>query len=170
MEEDIIVNRVAQSKLITLDVDALLPRSEVVHIDILDFSDGGLLREKVFREKVKNYAWENHRSKWVNLWCSEDMIIPLWAYMILSAQVSSVGAGLVCAAPDKAESEIIKAQIHQLDFSEFKDKPVVLKGCNRPDVGEEAYALLAAKLTPVVRSLMFGEACSSVPVYKKAKK
>ena len=165
-----IVNRVAQSKLVTLDIDDLLPRCTVVTLDLMQFMDEGILREKAFRAHVKTFDWTQYQKKWVNVWCSEDAIIPLWAYMIVGAQLSLCAIGTVSTLPENASTAVILKQIEHLDFTAYAGKPIVLKGCNRPDVGPEAYLVLAEKLSQVAGSLMFGEACSTVPVFKPAKK
>ena len=167
---DEIVNRVAQSKLITLDIDDILPVPEIVNLDLLSFSDGGLLREKHFREQVKAHDWSSYANKWVNVYLSDDAIVPLWAYMIIASEISATALGVVQTDPDKAGAAVILKQIERLDLSAVVDKPTVVKGCNRPDVGPDAYMALTERLTPIVKTLMFGEACSTVPVYKPKRK
>jgi hypothetical protein len=169
-EESPIINRVAQSRLETLDINDLLPHSAVVSLDLMQFMNDGILREKAFREQVKNFDWAQYQNKWVNVWCSEDVIIPLWTYMIVGAELSRYALGTVSTTPEQASSAVILRQIDHLDFTVYAGKPIVLKGCNRPDVGPEAYIALSEKLSKVAGNLMFGEACSTVPVFKPGKK
>lgn len=167
---DEIINRVTDSKLITIDIDDILPRQNVVNLDLLTFSDAGLLREKHFREQVKNHDWNQYIGSWVNVYLSEDAIVPLWAYMVIAAHLSETAVSVVQTLPEYAAAAVIHKQIERLDLSNVAGKPTVVKGCNRPDVGPDAYMALTERLTPIVKTLMFGEACSTVPVYKPKKK
>jgi hypothetical protein len=167
--ENEIVNRVAQSKLITLDIDELLPLIPIVHLDILSFSEGGLLREKVFREQIKNHDWSQYRGKIVNVYCGDEAIVPLWAYMIVGAELGGNAELVISCEKNEAARISVLQRIEQMDLDHLTDNPIVLKGCNRPDIGPEAYVILAHKIQGIASSLLFGEACSSVPVYKKKK-
>ncbi len=169
MSEEII-NRVAQSKLITLDINDILPKQDVVNLDLIAFTDNSLLREKIFRERIADHDWTMYTNKWVNVYLSDDAIVPLWAYMIMAAHLSRVALGVVQTDPNNAATAVIHKQIERLDLSTVENKPTVVKGCDRPDVGPDAYVALTERLTPIVKTLMFGEACSTVPVFKPRKK
>jgi hypothetical protein len=164
-----IINRVANSKLVVLDIDELLPRQSIIQLDILQFSEGGLLREKAFREAIDQHDWTQYAGKMVNVFCGDDAIVPLWAFMIVGARLGEHTQWVISTQPEQAEKEALNLRIAKLDFQNLQDKPVVLKGCNRPDVGPDAYVILAQRIRNFAGSLLFGEACSSVPVYKKSK-
>lgn len=164
-----IVNRVAQSGLITLDLADYFPHpEEIVAIDLKDFLFKGLiLRETEFRETVKNTNWEQYRDRYVAIHCSADAIVPMWAYMILSANLAPYAKDVACSPPDHAAEIFLYRNIAQLKADDYTDKRVIVKGCGDRQVPEAAFVQIAHQLTKVVRSLMYGEACSSVPVYKK---
>lgn len=166
-----IVNRVAQSGLITLDlVDYFPTPEEIVAIDLKDFLFKELiLREAEFREVVKNTDWKKYEGKYVVLCCSTNSIIPMWAYMVLSAQVSVYAKDVACSSVEHAPEIFLYRNMAKLNMDDFKDKRVIVKGCGDRKIPEAAFVQMAEQLSKVVRSLIYGEACSSVPVYKKAK-
>lgn len=165
-----IVNRVANSKLITFNLEDYYPDGERVLFDIKDWLlEGFVLKESLFREKAKEYDWSKFQGKFVALTCSSDAIVPAWAYMLLTTYLQPRAKKVITGDLETLETLIYKEVIDQLDVSELKDKPVIIKGCSRKPVPANAYLLLVDKLQPVVKSLMYGEACSSVPLYKKKK-
>ncbi len=165
-----IVNRVAQSKLVTFNLEDYYPEGRRVSFDISDWlQDGFVLREKEFRQHAKDFNWEELRGAFVALNCSTDAIVPAWAYMLVSTYLEGVARKTVIGDLEMLETVLYSEIIDKLDVSKLKDQPVIIKGCSRKPVPNNAYILLATKLQPVVKSLMYGEACSSVPLYKKPK-
>ncbi len=164
-----IVNRVAQSGLITLDLEEYFPKpEEIVSIDLKDFLFKGLiLREAEFREAVKQTDWKKFQDKYVVLYCSADAVIPMWAYMVLSAQLAPVAEDVACSSPEHAAKIFLYRNMAKLNMEEFKNARVIVKGCGDRKIPEAAFVQMAEQLSKVVRSLMYGEACSSVPVFKK---
>ena len=165
-----IVNRVAQSKLVTFNLEDYYPEGRRVSFDISDWlQDGFVLREKEFRQQAKDYNWQELQGAYVALTCSTDAIVPAWAYMLVSTYLDNVAKKTVIGDLEMLETVLYSEIIDKLDVSELKDQPVIVKGCSRKPVPKNAYVLLVNKLQPVVKSLMYGEACSSVPLYKKPK-
>jgi|TARA_R110002051_G_scaffold3395_1_gene18348 hypothetical protein len=168
---DEIVNRVASSKLITFNLEDLYPSGERKVLDISQWlEEGFLLRESRFRESANNHNWEQYRDCYVALQCSTDAIIPAWAKMLLATKLQGIAKKTVSGSLDLLETVLYTEAISNVDVTPFDNAPVIVKGCSNKPVPENAYLLLIEKLQPVVRSLMFGEACSSVPLYKKLKK
>jgi len=165
-----IVNRVAQSGLITLDLEDYFPKpEEVIAVDLKDFLFKELiLREAEFRETVKNTDWKKYEGKYVVLYCSSNAIIPMWAYMVLSAQLSVYAKDVACSSVEHAPEIFLYRNLAKLNPEDFKNQRVIVKGCGDRKVPEAAFVQIAEQLSKVVRSLMYGEACSSVPVFKKA--
>lgn len=168
MEE--IVNRVANSKLITFDLEDLYASGERKTVDISQWlEEGFLLREKSFRESVSNHNWAQYQDAYVALYCSTDAIIPAWAYMLVATQLQGIAKKTVTGTLETLETILYTEAISGLDCSPYEDRPVIVKGCTNKPVPENAYLLLIEKLQPITKSLMFGEACSSVPLFKKRK-
>lgn len=165
-----IINRVASSKLITFNLEDHYPEGERVLFDVKDWLlDGFVLREKDFREQVKAHDWSKYEGQYVALTCSSDAIIPAWAFMLLATYLQPYAKKIITGNLETLESILYAEIIEKLDLSELKDKPVIVKGCSHKPVPKNAYLLLIEKLQPIVKSLMYGEACSSVPLYKKPK-
>lgn len=165
-----IVNRVANSKLITFDLEDIYPSGERVQLDIKDWlHEGFILREKEFREHIKNHPWEDYSGKYVALICSSEAIVPAWAFMLVSAYLQPFAKKTVMGSLETLETVIYTEILSDLDVSPYENRPVIVKGCSRLPVPQNAYLLLIEKLQPVVKSLLFGEACSSVPLFKKGK-
>lgn len=164
-----LVNKVAQKALITLNLEDYLPKEEeIVAIDLKEYLFKGLiLREADFRETVKTTNWETYRDKYVALYCSTDAIIPMWAYMVLTAELSNYAKDVTVTIPAKAAESFLVKNIAALDTEQFKEQRVVVKGCGDRPVSEAAYVQITAKLAPVARVIMYGEPCSTVPVFKK---
>ena len=162
-----IINRVASSGIITLKLEEMLP-NEVISIDIKErlFMEM-ILKEKDFRLWVKEHDWEQYEGKAVGVFCSTDAIIPTWAYMILASKLAP-HAEYVCFG---REEDVIKSyfqeKISAIDVNEYQDKRIVIKGCSDEPVPNFAYVELTKRLISVAKSVMFGEPCSTVPVYKK---
>lgn len=169
MQEEII-NRVANSKLKTFDLEEIYPEGERVLFDIKDWLFQELiLKEKDFRESVKNHDWSQYKNCFVAITCSVDAIIPSWAYMLVASEVMPFASKVVVGDLELLETTIYQELIGFLDLSDFIDAPVIIKGCADKPIPESAYTFLIEKLQPVARSIMFGEACSTVPLYKKKK-
>ncbi len=165
---DEIVNRVANSKLITVDLEDFYPEGNRVLFDIKDWLFEGLvLREKDFREKVKNFDWSQYQKSYVALTCSSDAIIPTWAYILLTVNLEPFVEKSIIGDLEGLETSIYQDVIYQLDFSHVKDKSIIIKGCSNKPVPVNAYTMLISKLKPIAHSIMYGEACSSVPLYKR---
>ncbi len=163
-----IINRVTSSKLITLDLEDYYPEGKRVLFDIASWLFEGLvLREKDFRASVKAHDWSQYKDTFVALSCSTDAIIPDWSYMLLSIQLEPYTKKVVLGNLETLETSLYQDIIHNIDISNFKDKPVIIKGCSKKPVPSSAYIMITHKLKPHAKSIMFGEACSSVPLYKR---
>ena len=165
---DEIINRVANSKLVTIDLEDYYPEGKRILFDIKEWLFEGLvLREKDFREKIKNFNWSQYQKCYVALTCSTDAIIPAWAYMLLVVNMEPFVEKVIIGSLEALETSIYQDIINQLDTSEFKDNPVIIKGCSNKPVPVNAYTMLINKLKPTAKSVMYGEACSSVPLFKR---
>ena len=165
-----IVNRVANSKLITINLEDYYPEGERVLFDVKDWLlQGFVLRESEFREQAKNHDWSQYEGKFIALTCSSDAIIPAWAFMLLATYLQPFAKKVITGDLETLETVLYTEVISKMDVSNLQDKPVIVKGCAHKPVPKNAYLLLIEKLQPVVKSLMYGEACSSVPLYKKPK-
>ena len=165
---DDIINRVASSKLVVFDLEDYYPKGERVLFDIKDWLyEGFVLREKDFRALVKEHNWEQYQDTFVALTCTTDAIVPDWAYMLLSINLQPYAKKTVLGNLDVLETSLYQEIIYNLDTTPFKDKPVIIKGCSKKPVPSSAYIMISNTLKPVAKSIMFGEACSSVPLYKR---
>jgi len=168
--KDQIINKVAASSLITFDLEQYYRSGDRVLFDIKDYLFQGLiLREKDFRDFIKGHDWEQYRNKFVAIHCSVDAIVPTWAYMLLAIALQPYASQVAFGSLEELEIAIFKESFSKLDWSEFKDAKVVLKGCSKVSVPVAVYVEVTNKLKPYVSSLMFGEPCSTVPLFKKAK-
>ena len=165
---DDIVNRVANSQLITFDLEDYYPKGERILLDISNWLyEGIVLREKEFRAHVKNHNWSQYHDKYVAINCSTDAIIPAWAYMLISVELQPFSKLTVVGDLETLETVVYQDIIDRLDVSDLKDKPIIIKGCSKKPVPLNAYNMISSKLKPVVKSIMFGEACSNVPLFKR---
>jgi len=163
-----IINRVANSKLVTFDLEDYYPKGERVLFDIKDWLlEGLILREADFRERALAHDWSQYKDKYVALTCSTEAIIPAWAYMLLAIYLQAFAKKVVTGDLEIMETVLYTEIIHNMDVADLKDKLVIIKGCSNKPVPKNAYLLIIEKLQPVVKSLMYGEACSSVPLYKR---
>lgn len=171
MSEEII-NKVKSSSLITLDLEEILDKTTPrISIDLKEHLFQGLvLREKDFRTFIKEEDWSRYSGAFVNIYCSEDAIIPNWAYMLLASKLSPFSKITVFGDRNELEKEILRNNIRQIDVSEYENAKVVIKGCSDLSHPEFAFTEITQQLTPYVSSLMYGEPCSTVPIYKGAKK
>jgi hypothetical protein len=170
MEKEII-NRVERSGLIVIDLEEYKPDLEIAEFDIADYLwKRIILKEKEFRNALNNINWSMYTQKTVAIFCSVDAIIPMWAYMLISIKLSENGIKHGFGRPnDILKYEFLK-KIESLDINQFKEAKVVIKGCSKKTIGEEVYIKLVERLYNVVDSIMFGEPCSTVPIWKKTKK
>ncbi|MBT0606970.1 DUF2480 family protein [Aequorivita echinoideorum] len=167
MSEEII-NRVANSKLITFDLESYYPNGERVAFDISGWlMEGIVLRESDFREKANAHNWEQYQNKYVALHCSTDAIVPGWAYMLLSLHLSPYAKKISVGTLEEMESILFAEILQKIDFSQYEGKPIIIKGCSHKPVPNNAYVMAAQKLQPFAKSIMYGEACSSVPLFKR---
>ncbi|WP_242203848.1 DUF2480 family protein [Aestuariivivens insulae] len=166
--KDEIVNRVANSKLVTLDLEDYYPKGNRILFDIKDWLlEGLVLREKDFRTQALDHDWSQYQDAYVALTCSSDAIIPGWAYMLLGIYLEPIAKKVIVGDLEGLETVIYQDIITHLDTSEFEDKPIIIKGCSNKPVPQNAYIMLANKLKPIAKSIMYGEACSSVPLFKR---
>ncbi|HEV7380008.1 MAG TPA: DUF2480 family protein [Dyadobacter sp.] len=170
METEEIVNRVATSGIISLDLEELYHPGERVLYDIKDnLWQGMILKEKDFRDFLKSHDWASYAGKNVAVICSEDAIVPTWAYMLLAVHLEQYAHEIVFGDTEVLEAKLFSDAIAKIDAEEYRGKRVVVKGCSKYPVPISAYMEITALLKPVVQSLMFGEPCSTVPLYKKPK-
>ena len=163
-----IINRVAKSKLITLNLEDFYPNGERVALDIKSWLFQGLiLKEKKFRETLKNYNWSKFKNQYVAVFCSSEAIVPAWAYMLVQTHLNGISKKTVFGTLETLETVLFCSIIDNMDLAFCEEKPVIIKGCSEKPVPQNAYLLLLEKLQPVARSIMYGEACSSVPLFKK---
>ena len=165
-----IINRIANSNLTTIDLEDFYPKGNRVVFDIKGWLyEELILREKDFRESVKNHDWSQYQDSYVALTCSSDAIIPSWAYLLLTVELTPFAKQVVVGDLPLLETVIYQDIINQIDISDYQDKPIIIKGCTNKPIPSSAYTLLIQKVKPVAKSVMFGEACSTVPLYKKKK-
>ena len=162
------INKVAESGIITLDPAAHIPVGATAVFDMKDHLFMGLiLKEKDFREALKNLDWEQYRDKNVALTCTADAIIPVWAYMLVASNLQPVAKEIVMGDEKELHRQLFLKNISKINITEFTDKRVVIKGCGETPIGDFVYMELTKILRPVAKSIMYGEPCSTVPVYKK---
>ena len=163
-----IVNRVANSALITIDLEDYYPKGTRVCFDIKNWLYEGLvLREKEFRSFVNTHDWSTYKDHFIALHCTSDAIIPGWAYMLVRLQLSGIAKQVVVGDLETLETTLYQTTIDNLDLHFCENKPVIIKGCSNKPVPQNAYLFLIDKLQPIAKSIMYGEACSSVPLFKK---
>ena len=165
-----IVNRVANSRLVTIDLDSLYPKGDRKVLDISQWLFQGLIvREKEFRDQLKEHDWEQYKDSYVVLTCTTDAIIPGWAYLLITTYLQPYAKLIVQGTLADLDNLLMKQIINELDVSEYEGKPVIITGCSDNPIPETSYLLLLQKLMPVANNIMYGEACSSVPLYRNRK-
>lgn len=163
-----IINKVAESGLISLDLANFIPPYEIIVFDIKPFLFKELiLKEKDFRTALASIEWEGYKNKIVGIYCSVEVIIPIWANMLIVSYLAPFVKAVYFGNEDQVREQAIIENIQHLNTADYVDQRVVVKGCGEVPIGEAAYIAITQKLQPVVKSLMYGEPCSTVPIYKK---
>lgn len=163
-----IVNKVKLSKLVTVDLEKLIVGEEIRELDLKDFLfHGMILKENEFREKMETHNWMLYNNVYLTVYCSTEAIIPKWAYMLVVLHADPYVSGLFFGTKKEAMTQLFKKKVDELDWEIYKDKFVLLKGCSKVDIPADIYMYTTQKLLPHVKKLMYGEACSNVPVYRK---
>lgn len=164
---DEIVNRVENSKLITFDFRDIIPKGTRSVIDLKAFLyEGVMVREKYFREQLESHNWKQYKGHFVGVTCSVDAIIPLWVFMLIASKLEGIASLVIRGNLAHLEGALLRRAIEDLDVEQYRNQIVLVKGCGA-EVPESAYLSITILLQPVVKSLMFGEACATVPVYKR---
>ena len=164
-----IVNRVQKSGLVTIDMDDIELPKNILELDIKDWLHEGLfLKEKEYRTSVLSHDWSKYENSYVYVHCSSDAIIPAWAYMLVSSQLENHTNKVTIGTKEKFYERYFENAIDKIDFTIYTGKPVIIKGCSDEKIPLSAYHLITSKLKPIAKSIMYGEACSSVPIYKKS--
>ncbi|MBJ60223.1 MAG: hypothetical protein CMP64_06565 [Flavobacteriales bacterium] len=167
MSEEI-VNKVANSGLISFDLEDYYPKGKRVTIDLKDWLFEGLvLKEKDFRIAVSNYDWSQYQGQYVAIYCSADAIVPVWSYMLICNSIKPFAKKIIKGSKEDLESFIFQEIINNIDTKPFKNQRVIIKGCSNLPIPENAYISITNKLSTVAKSLMYGEACSYVPIFKR---
>ena len=165
-----IVNKVAKSPLVTIDLEDLKTEGKKRFLDIAQWLKGGLvLREKEFRNLLKNHDWLQYTNHYVALGCSTEIILPAWATLLVTSYLSQYSKTVVLGSIKDLEKKLFFEKINSLDLKPFENKPVIIKGCSDINIPEDAYIQLLQRLQTVAKSLFYGEACSSVPLWKVKK-
>lgn len=166
--EEIILNKVSESGIITIDPELYFPKEEIVGFDLTPFLFRGLiLKEKEFRESMLKENWSNYSGKSVAVFCSSDAIIPAWAHMLVASMLSGIAYSVYAGTTAELEKKLFLQNLEKINSADYIDKRVVVKGCGDKQIGAYAYLAITGILKPVVKSLMYGEPCSTVPVFKK---
>ncbi|HMT75497.1 MAG TPA: DUF2480 family protein [Chitinophagaceae bacterium] len=164
-----IINKVAESGLITLDLEQYFPKGETAVFDLKDYLFMGMiLKEKDYREALKAKDWSGYKDKNVALVCTADAIIPVWAWMLAATYLQPVAKELVMGDEKELHKTLFIKNLSAVNVNEFEDKRVVIKGCGETPIPDYVYMEITRLLRPVVKSIMYGEPCSTVPVYKKS--
>ena len=166
---DPIINKVAQKAIVTIDLADFFPKEEsIVAIDMKDYLFKGLiLREADFRDQVKNTEWPVYQDKYVSLHSSVDAIIPMWAYMVISAELAPYAKDIANTSPDRAAETFLNRAIDRIDPTDYDGQRIVIKGCGDRQIDATAFVSITQRLATSARALMYGEPCSMVPVYKR---
>lgn len=164
-----LINRVAQSGLITINMEDWFPNQPIEELDLKEFLFHGLiLKEQEFRDKIKSTDWEAYTGSVLCVYCSTDAIIPVWAFMLIAASVASHADDIHYGDASSYITNFYKQKIDNTDFTSFEGQRLVIKGCGKKPVPASAYMYITRKLKPIAQSIMYGEPCSTVPVFKKS--
>ncbi len=169
--EEVIINKVAQSTLVTLDLEKFYPKEELVLFDLKNYLFMELiLKEKEYRDALKNLDWSIYQNRNVAITCSADAIIPLWAYMLAVTYLQPVANEILFGNEKEVFNILFLKNVEKLNVKEFEQKRVVIKGCGEKKIPESAYVAITKMLRPIVKSIMYGEPCSTVPIFKETKR
>ena len=167
---EVFINKVSESGILTIDLETYFPKEQIVVFDIKQYLFMELiLKEKEFRQALKDLDLEQYKNKITTITCSADAIIPMWAYMLIASELQPVAKLVILGNEEEARKKILIKNIQQINTEDFIDKRIVIKGCGETPIPEEAYLEITNLLRPIAKSIMFGEPCSTVPVYKKRK-
>ncbi|RZJ24668.1 MAG: DUF2480 family protein, partial [Flavobacterium sp.] len=156
------------SKLEVFDLEDYYPKGNRVRLDLSQWlEEGFILREKEFREQLKAHDWQQYKDAFVAIYCSTDAILPAWATILVTVYLTPIAKKVVSGNLEAIDTALYQEILPAIDYSPYRDKPVIIKGCSHKPVPESAYLLAAQFLTPVAKSIMYGEACSAVPLYKR---
>ena len=166
--DEVINNKVSESALVTLNLEQFFPSEEIVLFDMKDYLFMGLiLKEKEFRESLKIIDLNQYTKKSVAVTCSADAVIPIWAYMLVASYLQPVASEVAFGTVEEVTNQLLLKNIGQINLIDYTDKRVVIKGCGELPVGESAYLEATKLLRPIAKSIMYGEPCSTVPIFKK---
>ncbi len=166
-----IVNKIKESKLETVDLEKFVEDESFSVLDIRPFLfKEMILREGEFREKLENHDWNQYKDQWLAITCTSDAIIPSWAWMLVATKAHNIAKEVVFGDESEARMAAVKQKIDEYNWEKYRDRFVLLKGCSKMEVPAGAYLEATKKLLPVAGKLMYGEACSNVPVYRKSRK
>ncbi|MCZ2223663.1 MAG: DUF2480 family protein [Chitinophagales bacterium] len=165
---DVIINKIAESGIITLDLEDFYPKEDIEIFDLKDYLFMELiLKEKDFRASLQNVDWSKYKNKMVGITCSTDAIIPVWAYMLVASYLQPFAEYVSTGDKNNIINQILLQRIEKINPEDYTDKRIVIKGCGDITIPELAYTAITFKLKPVVKSIMYGEPCSTVPIYKR---
>ena len=165
-----IVNRVSQSSIVSIDLEEIYPKEERVIFDLTPFLfQEFVLREKEFRSALKEVEWKDYSGKWVSIVCSADAIVPNWAFMLVATYLTPISKGYVIGDLKELEVLISELVLSKIDLASLNDRPVVIKGCSNFPIPLFAYGRLVSLIQGTAKSIMYGEPCSTVPLFKKPK-
>ncbi len=165
---DEIINRVANSDLVSVDLADYAPNVTILEIDLKQFLfEGAVLKEKMFRASLEGFDFSKYENTVVGIFCSSDCIIPMWAFMLVASRLSDVAFEINSGNKEAVFQQLFLRNIENINPKEFQNKKVIIKGCGQIPLNESLYVAITKKLNDAVSSLMFGEACSAVPVFKK---
>lgn len=167
MAEETIVNKVEQSGLITLDLERIIPEVEIAVLDLKDFLFQQLmLKEREFRSALKEYDWSAFEGKVVGIMCSTDALLPQWSWMLAASYLQPIARQVVFGNEEEVQRVVVRDAVAQLQVEDYAGERIVVKGCGDKEVHTSAYMEIVLKLQPVARSIMYGEPCSTVPIWK----
>ncbi len=165
---ELLVNKVAESGILSFDIEAYYPKEAIKIFDLKQYLFMELiLKEKDFRAALQNTDWEQYRNKYVGIICSVDAIIPMWAYMLITSYLQPIAKEIFLGDENKIIETVLIRELENINTEEYIDKRVVIKGCGEVALPAAAYITITNKLRPVAKSIMYGEPCSTVPIYKK---
>jgi hypothetical protein len=168
LKSDEFINRVAASPLVSLDLEEYYTTGERVVLDIKSWLYAEqILKEKDFREAIKTHDWSQYKNKFVAIACTADAIVPTWSYMLVSIALQPFASHIFFGSLTELETQLFFQRLHQIDWKKYKDAKVVIKGCSKVEVPTAVYVEATNRLRPIAASIMFGEPCSTVPLFKR---